>query len=198
MIRTPTGQVLRDSVAAHEVLEAAVEASHFERFRAMTAAEAKARRGSGTIPDEPYRTGAARMARGIGLALSSGWRTADKKPVKNADLWRALDELAAKHYAEHEGKPFYPGLLKYIKSGPVVAMVWEGPNAVATARQLMGKTKPIEAEMGSIRADFAVDVGRNLTHGSDKPETGERETALWFAPEEIVSWSRDNDRWIFE
>ena len=108
------------------------------------------------------------------------------------------DELAAKHYAEHEGKPFHPGLLAYIKSGPVVAMVWEGSNAVAIARQLMGKTKPIEAEMGSIRADFAVDVGRNLTHGSDKPETGERETALWFAPEEIVSWSRDNDRWIFE
>ena len=108
------------------------------------------------------------------------------------------DELAAKHYAEHEGKPFYPGLLTYIKSSPVVAMVWEGPNAVAIARQLMGKTKPVEAEMGSIRADFAIDVGRNLTHGSDKPETGERETALWFAPEEIVSWSRDNDRWIFE
>jgi len=107
-------------------------------------------------------------------------------------------ELAAKHYAEHEGKGFYAGLISYIQSGPVVAMVWEGPNAVALARQLMGKTKPIEAEVGTIRADLAVDVGRNLVHGSDKPETGEREVALWFKPEELTSWSRDIDRWAFE
>ncbi len=107
-------------------------------------------------------------------------------------------ELAAKHYAEHEGKPFYNSLLQYIRSGPVVAMVWEGPNAVALVRQLLGKTRPAEAEMGSIRADLAVDVGRNLVHGSDKPETGEREVALWFQPEELIAWQRDNDRWIFE
>lgn len=107
-------------------------------------------------------------------------------------------ELAAKHYAEHEGKSFYAGLISYIQSGPVVAMVWEGPNVVALARQLMGKTKPIEAEVGTIRADLAVDVGRNLVHGSDKPETGQREVALWFKPEELVSWARDIDRWAFE
>lgn len=107
-------------------------------------------------------------------------------------------ELASKHYAEHEGKSFYAGLISYIQSGPVVAMVWEGPNAVALARQLMGKTKPVEAEVGTIRADLAVDVGRNLVHGSDKPETGEREVALWFTPEELVTWSRDVDRWAFE
>jgi nucleoside-diphosphate kinase len=106
--------------------------------------------------------------------------------------------LAAQHYAEHEGKPFYDGLIEYIQSGPVVAMVWEGPNAVALSRQLMGKTKPIEAEVGTIRADLAVDVGRNLVHGSDKPETGVREVALWFKPEELVSWSRAIDRWAFE
>ena len=107
-------------------------------------------------------------------------------------------ELAAKHYAEHEGKPFYEGLIKYIMSGPVVAMAWEGPNAVAIFRQLAGKTRPIEAEMGSIRADLAIDVGRNIVHGSDKLETGEREVALWFEPVELVSWKRENDRWIFE
>ena len=107
-------------------------------------------------------------------------------------------ELAAQHYAEHEGKAFYAGLLQYIRSGPVVAMAWEGPNAVALVRQLMGKTRPHEAEMGSIRADLAVDVGRNLVHGSDKPETGEREVGLWFKPDELVAWQRDNDRWIFE
>ena len=107
-------------------------------------------------------------------------------------------ELAAKHYAEHEGKPFYDGLIAYIQSGPVVALVWEGPNAVALSRQLMGKTKPIEAEVGTIRADLAIDVGRNLVHGSDKPETGEREVALWFQPTELVAWARDIDRWTFE
>ncbi len=107
-------------------------------------------------------------------------------------------DLAAKHYAEHEGKGFYAGLISYIQSGPVVAMAWEGPNAVALARQLMGKTKPIEAEVGTIRADLAVDVGRNLVHGSDKPETGVREVALWFKLEELTSWSRDVDRWAFE
>lgn len=106
--------------------------------------------------------------------------------------------LAAQHYAEHEGKPFYDGLIAYIQSGPVVALVWEGPNAVALARQLMGKTKPIEAEVGTIRADLAVEVGRNLVHGSDKPETGEREVALWFQPAELVTWVRDIDRWAFE
>jgi nucleoside-diphosphate kinase len=107
-------------------------------------------------------------------------------------------DLAAHHYAEHEGKSFYAGLIAYIQSGPVVAMVWEGPNAVALARQLMGKTRPVEAEVGTIRADLAVDVGRNLVHGSDKPETGVREVALWFKPEELVTWLRDIDRWTFE
>lgn len=107
-------------------------------------------------------------------------------------------ELAARHYAEHEGKPFYDSLISYIQSAPVVAMVWEGPNAVAIVRQLMGKTRPVEAEMGSVRADFGVDVGRNLTHASDKPETGEREVGLWFTAQELVAWGRALDRWIFE
>jgi nucleoside-diphosphate kinase len=106
--------------------------------------------------------------------------------------------LAEQHYAEHVGKPFYEGLLSYITSGPVMVMVFEGKNAVQSARNTIGKTKPFEAEAGSIRGDLALETGRNLVHGSDAPDTAEREIALWFKPEELVSWARDTERWIFE
>lgn len=108
------------------------------------------------------------------------------------------DELAKAHYAEHEGKPFYPGLISYITSGPVMAMVWEGPNAIALIRQSMGSTRPSDAAPGTVRHDFAVEIGRNITHASDKLPTAEREIALWFKPEELVDWARETDRWIFE
>ena len=107
-------------------------------------------------------------------------------------------ELAETHYAIHKGKPFYDGLIKYITSAPVLAMVWEGPNAVAAIRQTMGATRPTEAAPGSLRHDFALEVGRNLTHASDSVENGEIEVALWFSPGEEVEWKRDADRWIFE
>jgi len=107
-------------------------------------------------------------------------------------------ELAETHYAIHKGKPFYDGLIAYITSAPMMAMVWEGPNAVAAVRQMMGATSPTEAAPGSLRHDFALEVGRNLTHASDNIETGEREVALWFKPEELVEWKREIDRWIFE
>lgn len=107
-------------------------------------------------------------------------------------------ELAETHYAIHKGKPFYEPLICYITSAPVMAMVWEGPNAVAAIRQTMGATRPVEAAPGSIRHDFALEVGRNLTHASDSVENGDKEVALWFAPDELVTWERDNDRWIFE
>jgi len=106
--------------------------------------------------------------------------------------------LAERHYAVHKGKPFYDGLIAYITSAPVMAMVWEGPNAVAAVRQTMGSTRPTEAAPGSIRHDFGLTVGRNLTHASDSPETAEEEVKLWFKPAELVAWSRDVDRWIFE
>jgi nucleoside-diphosphate kinase len=112
-------------------------------------------------------------------------------------MWVGKD-LAEAHYAEHKGKPFYDGLISYITSAPVMAMVWEGPNAVALIRQAMGSTRPAEAAPGTVRHDFALEVGRNLTHASDKVETGEREVALWFKPEELVDWTREIDRWIFE
>ena len=107
-------------------------------------------------------------------------------------------ELAETHYAIHKGKPFYEPLIKYITSAPVMAMVWEGPNVIAAVRQTMGATRPTEAAPGSIRHDFGLEVGRNLTHASDSVENGEAEVALWFKPEELVSWERDVDRWIFE
>ena len=106
-------------------------------------------------------------------------------------------ELAETHYAIHKGKPFYDGLIRYITSVPVMAMVWEGPNAVAAVRQTMGATRPSEAAPGSVRHDFALEVGRNLTHASDTVENGEQEVTLWFKPEELVSWERSDDQWIF-
>jgi len=107
-------------------------------------------------------------------------------------------ELAETHYSIHKGKPFYPGLIEYITSAPVLAMVWEGPNAISAIRQTMGSTKPTEAAPGSIRHDFALDISRNLTHASDSVENGEKEVALWFKPEELVSWKREIDPWIYE
>lgn len=107
-------------------------------------------------------------------------------------------ELAEKHYAVHLGKPFYEGLINYITSAPVMAMVWEGPQAIAAVRQTMGATRPVEAAPGSFRHDFGLSVGRNLTHASDGPETAAFEIGLWFSESELVSWQRAVDEWIFE
>jgi nucleoside-diphosphate kinase len=107
-------------------------------------------------------------------------------------------ELAHTHYAIHQGKPFYDSLIKYITSAPVMAMVWEGPDAVNAIRQTMGATRPTEASPGSIRHDFALEIGRNLTHASDSVENGKKEVALWFTDQELVTWERSIDQWIFE
>jgi nucleoside-diphosphate kinase len=115
-----------------------------------------------------------------------------------AKFMNVSQELAETHYAIHKGKPFYDGLIRYITSAPVMAMVWEGPQAVAAVRQTMGATRPVEAAPGSIRHDFALVVGRNLTHASDFPENGAAEVALWFKEAELVAWERDTDKWIFE
>ncbi len=107
-------------------------------------------------------------------------------------------ELAETHYSIHKGQPFYDGLIAYITSAPVMAMVWEGPNAVAAVRQTMGATRPTEAAPGSVRHDFGLEVGRNLTHASDSVENGKLEIDLWFNSGEIVNWSRAVDPWVFE
>lgn len=110
-----------------------------------------------------------------------------------------VDEALAKtHYAEHEGKGFYAGLISYITSGPVVVGCVEGTNAVQIVRNTLGATNPLNAAPGTIRADFALEVGRNLMHASDGVETAERELGLWFKPGELADYSRDTDRWIFE
>ena len=108
------------------------------------------------------------------------------------------DALARRHYAEHVEKPFFPGLRDFIISGPLVAAVFEGANAVQLTRNAMGVTHPLDAAPGSIRGDFGVDLGRNVIHGSDSPESGVREVALFFQPQELVEWTRDTERWIYE
>lgn len=115
-----------------------------------------------------------------------------------AKFTRVSQELAEEHYAIHKGKDFYEKLIRYITSSPVMAMVWEGPNAVEAVRQTMGATRPTQAAPGTLRHDFALEVGRNLTHASDTPENGLKEVALWFQPHELISWERDLDRWVFE
>jgi nucleoside-diphosphate kinase len=115
-----------------------------------------------------------------------------------AKFIKVSQELARTHYAIHKGKPFYEGLISYITSAPVMAMVWEGPNAINAIRQTMGATSPAEAAPGSIRHDFALQIGRNLTHASDTVENGEKEVALWFTPQELISWERPTDPWVFE
>lgn len=107
-------------------------------------------------------------------------------------------DLAEKHYAVHLGKPFYEGLINYITSAPVMAMVWEGPQAIMAVRQTMGATRPVEASPGSIRHDYGLSVGRNLTHASDSPENAAFEIGLWFSERELVTWQRPVDEWIFE
>ena len=108
-------------------------------------------------------------------------------------------ELAEKHYAVHKGKPFFNGLVSYITSSPVVAIALEGTNAVAAARKTIGATKPQEAEAGTIRGDLALEIGRNLVHGSDSVENGQIEVANFFTEAELLpGWSRNTDPWIFE
>lgn len=107
-------------------------------------------------------------------------------------------EFAHQHYAVHVGKPFFEGLIKYITSGPVVALVLEGTNAIEVARATMGATNPAKAAPGTVRADFALEMGRNLVHGSDGPETAAFEIGLWFKPEELLGYGRSVDPWIFE
>ena len=106
--------------------------------------------------------------------------------------------LAEQHYAVHKGKPFYAPLIQYITSAPVVVMAWEGSKAIEAVRQTVGATNPTKAAPGTIRADLALDIGRNLIHASDGAETAAVELGLWFTPAEIVNWTRDGERWSFE
>ena len=106
--------------------------------------------------------------------------------IRGLKLLRVSGEQAASHYAEHEGKPFYPDLVEFISSGPVVAMVLEGPAAVTTVRAMMGATNPLDSAPGTIRGDYSLEIGENAVHGSDSPESAEREIAIYFAESELV------------
>ncbi len=114
-----------------------------------------------------------------------------------AKLIMVSKELAEEHYKEHVGKPFYNGLVNYITSGPVFAMVWSGEDVVKGVRQTVGSTKPTEAAPGTIRHDFAAKMDRNLIHASDSVPTADREIALWFKPEEIIDWEPVDIDWKF-
>lgn len=126
----------------------------------------------------------------IGRFEQKGLRLAGLK------LAQASRKLAEKHYAVHQGKPFYESLLQFITAGPTVAMVWEGREAVAVARTIMGATDGTKAPPATIRGDFALSVQNNLVHGSDSPENAAAEIALWFRPEELVAWQPVDQAWV--
>ncbi len=113
-------------------------------------------------------------------------------------MLRVDEALAKRHYAEHEGKPFYDGLIDYITSSPIIAAVLEGTRAIEVVRKTMGATNPADAEPGTIRGDLSVELGRNLIHGSDGPDSAAREIALFFDESQLFDYARDVDRWIFE
>ncbi|ADI26319.1 nucleoside-diphosphate kinase [Geobacillus sp. C56-T3] len=115
----------------------------------------------------------------------------------SAKLMQVSRELAEQHYAEHKERPFFGELVDFITSGPVFAMVWEGENVIAAARQMMGKTNPQEAAPGTIRGDFGLTVGKNVIHGSDSPQSAEREISLFFKEEELVSYSKQINAWLY-
>ena len=107
-------------------------------------------------------------------------------------------DLAEKHYGVHKERPFFGGLVKFITSGPVVAMVWEGEGVITSARKLIGATKPLESEPGTIRGDLAINIGRNVIHGSDGPETAIFEIDLWFNSSELNDWDPSDQSWRVE
>jgi nucleoside-diphosphate kinase len=113
-------------------------------------------------------------------------------------LMQVDEALARQHYGEHAERPFFPGLVSFITSGPIVAMVWEAGNAVSLVRQTMGATDPVNSAPGTVRGDLGINIGRNIVHGSDSPESARREIDLFFAPAEILAYSRSTDAWITE
>uniref|UniRef100_A0A8C4K624 Nucleoside diphosphate kinase n=1 Tax=Dromaius novaehollandiae TaxID=8790 RepID=A0A8C4K624_DRONO len=110
----------------------------------------------------------------------------------------ASEDLLKQHYIDLKDRPFYPGLVKYMNSGPIVAMVWEGLNVVKTGRVMLGETNPADSKPGTIRGDFCIQVGRNIIHGSDSVESAQKEINLWFKPAELVDFKSCAHDWIYE
>jgi len=111
---------------------------------------------------------------------------------------QASEELLKKHYEDLKDKPFYAGLCKYMASGPVVPMVWEGKNIVLTGRKMLGETDPQKSLPGTIRGDYCIDIGRNICHGSDAVESAQKEINLWFTKDELVTWSPVDESMVYE
>lgn len=132
------------------------------------------------------------MGKVIGRLESSGLKIVAMKFMK------ASKELAEKHYEIHKNKPFYEGLIKYITSGPVLAMVIEGEDVISIVRKMVGETDPKKALPGTIRGDFAQHIGRNIIHASDGKETAEKEINLWFKEDEIVEYEMEDNSWVYE
>ncbi len=124
----------------------------------------------------------------------------EKKGFKLVALKQLIPtkELAEKHYGIHKERPFFANLVDFISSGPVVAMVWEGPDVILSARKLIGATKPSESEPGTIRGDFAIDIGRNIIHGSDGEDTANFEINLWFDENDLCDWKVSDNQWRIE
>jgi nucleoside-diphosphate kinase len=137
------------------------------------------------------------MQRGLAFEVLGRLERRGLKPVA-VRMLQVDQAMAKRHYGEHEGKPFFDGLVAYITSAPIIAAVFEGTNAVAAARQTMGSTKPTEAAPGTIRGDLGLEIGRNLVHGSDSPESAAREIGIFFEGVPIPEWTRDTDPWVFE
>lgn len=117
--------------------------------------------------------------------------------LAGAKLMQVSNELAEQHYGEHKERPFFGELVEFITSGPVFAMVWEGEDVIATARNMMGKTNPSEAAPSTIRGDYGITVGKNIIHGSDSPESAEREIKLFFDESELITYEKVDTTWIY-
>nr|BAN20176.1 nucleoside-diphosphate kinase NBR-A, putative [Riptortus pedestris] len=137
------------------------------------------------------------VQRGLVSKIIKRFETKGFKLVAMKFMW-AKEELLQTHYKDLAHLPFYPKLIKYMNSGPVVPMVWEGLNVVKTGRQILGATNPQDSERGSIRGDLCIQVGRNIAHGSDSVESAKREIDLWFKPEELVDWTPAFQNWVYE
>jgi len=137
------------------------------------------------------------VQRGLVGKITQRFEEKGFKLVAMKFMW-ASEELLKKHYADLSERPFFPGLVKYMNSGPVVPMVWEGLNAVKTGRKMLGETNPADSLPGTIRGDLCIQVGRNIVHGSDSVESAKKEISLWFTEKEVVSWAKADDIWVYE
>jgi nucleoside-diphosphate kinase len=137
------------------------------------------------------------VQRGIAFSILKRW---EKRGYTLSGLKMVVptQEQAESHYEEHRGKGFFPAVTSFLASGPVVCAAFTGPNAISASRQILGKTNPVAAEMGTIRGDFAVSGAYNTCHASDSQEAAEREINLWFKKEEIIDWKRDAQKWVWD